>query len=335
MTWSPFDYAFACLHISFGLVIIYAALFLYEDEERRIQDKLDEWWINLRDMESASRSRALAFTQEVAKLTGRGFDRLLGKSLISLRFAVSSICFSLASLFLFGYVILIFRLSSHPPASASARDAFIWFLVFSALGSLPAFTGSKVALQLWWFAILVVMLPTMGSLLGFLVFAFRTRGLGVTARGVGYVLLPFLFSLFCDLIFIAITRLILRQVSKSDRMYHIVLGVLVNLLILELLIWLPIFLGAEVAKLWPLAGGTVMFSFPLNSIDFIACFASLVLGLLLLLHRLLWPMIQRPLYAVCRFAPLKNKLLMWGIGLTLLFLPSHNTIEFLKSHLKS
>jgi len=329
MLFALIDYSFVFLKI-LGIVIIIAPYCLYEDQERRIQNKLEKWWINLSDMESASRSRALAFMQEVAKLTGRGFDNLLGKRLLSLRFAVISICFSLASIFLWGYVILTFRLSSHPPANTSAGVSLIWFLVFLAFGSVPAFTNNKVVLGLWWFVILINVLPIMGLLL----FVFKTKGVGVAAHGAGYALLPFGFSLFCDLSFIVITRLILRQISKSVRVFHIVLGVLVNLLILVLLIWLPIFVGAKVARLWPLAGGVVMMSFPLNSIDFIVCFAALILATLLLVHHLLWPMIQRPLYAICRFGPPKNKWLTWTIGLTLLALPKHHIMEFLMARWK-
>ena len=74
-----------------------------------------------------------------------------------------------------------------------------------------------------------------------------------------------------------------------------------------------------------------MVSFMLNSIDFVVAFAAVVVAVLLLLHRLFWPLIQRPLYAVCRYAPLRHKKFMWGVGVTLLFAPCHITINLLKS----
>ena len=232
---SCIDYACDLLHL-FGLVVLFAAIFLYEDEEKRIQNKLEEWWVALSDKGIKSRSLAAVFMQETAKLTGRGFDRLLGDRLISLRFIVSSICFSIASLFLFGFVALTFRLVPHPPPSTSARVALLWLVVFAAFGVVPAVTKNKLVLGLWWFVILVNALQIMGFLVGFLPFVAKTHGLGVAVRGVAFVSLPFAFSLFCDLSFIVITRLTLRQIAKSDRVYHIVLGLLVNLLILVLLI---------------------------------------------------------------------------------------------------
>jgi hypothetical protein len=61
----------------------------------------------------------------------------------------------------------------------------------------------------------------------------------------------------------------------------------------------------------------------------------LLLALILLLHRLFWPAVQRPLYAVYRYAPLnaplKEKKWMLTIGVALLFLPYHVTIDVLKA----
>ena len=70
---------FFLLHL-LGLVIICAYLFLYEDEEGKVQNKIEEWWIKLSDKQTASRSKVAAFMQEVARLTGSGFDRLFGRS---------------------------------------------------------------------------------------------------------------------------------------------------------------------------------------------------------------------------------------------------------------
>ncbi|HMD83564.1 MAG TPA: hypothetical protein VKO18_02545 [Terriglobia bacterium] len=324
MLWSTISYTFGLLHVLLGLMFIFAALFLYEDEERRIQSKVEEWWIKLSDKQSASRSQDAAFMQEVAKLTGRGFDRLLGKRLLSLRFVFISICFSIASVFLLGSIIYTFR---KPPAGESAQGSFLSFLIILAFALVPAFTDSKILLGIWWLIILVNLIQIVPLLL----FFFRTYGGGVAARSVGYVVLALAISLSCDLSYIAITRWILRRISKIDRVYEIVLQILLNLLILALLIWLPMIVGEKVAKFSLWGGGTVWVSIELNLIDSIAGFAGLILAFVLLLHHLLWPMIQRPLYAICRFAPLKNKRLLWTIGLSLIFLPTHITIELLKS----
>lgn len=339
MPWSGSDYAFAFLH-ALGALFVCAALFLHEDEEGKIQNKVEEWWIKLSDKEKGSRSQDAAFMQEVAELTGRGLDRLLGKPLLSLRFVFISISFSLASFFLFAF--LSFPLVHNPPAGYIS-GAFRLFLFFLTFALVPAWIESKALLEfrwgvivstllkiLWWGVIVLALLKIMD----FLLFVSRTRGLGPTARGVGYVALPFAFSLFCDLSYIVLTRWILRRISKIDRVYEIVLQVLVNLLVLAILIYVPVFFGSKVVRYSPLAGGVLALSFVLNSIDIVAGFAALVLALLLLLHRLLWPVIERPIYAIHRFAPVRNKKLLWGIGIALIFLPKHTTTELLKSILE-
>lgn len=325
MPWSRTDYAFFFLHELLGLLFINAALFLYEDEEGRIQNKVEEWWIKLNDKGKASRSLAAAFMQEVAKLTGRGFDRLLGKRLLSLRFIFISISFSLASIFLF--VFVLFPLVHNPPAGTSAQAALRLFLFFAAFGLVPAFTKSKVLLGLWWGLIVLTLVEAMD----FILFVFSTRGAGPAARGVSLVMLVFGFSLLCDLSYIVTVRWLLRRISQIDRVYEIVLQVLVNLLILAILMLGPIFLCLGIGRFSVLAGEVFLYSFVLNSLNIVVAFAALTLASLLLLHRLLWPTIERPIYAIQRFALLKNKKLLWGIGICLIFLPTHTSIELLKS----
>jgi hypothetical protein len=57
-----------------GAVFICAGLSLYEDEEGRFQNKIEEWWVKRSDKQRESRSRVAAFMQEVTRLTGRGFS---------------------------------------------------------------------------------------------------------------------------------------------------------------------------------------------------------------------------------------------------------------------
>lgn len=90
--WSAADYCRWLLHIIGGL-LIYAAL-LYEDEERavsRVQSKLEELWVRLKDKQDVSLSKGTSFLRIVATLTGKGLDRLFGKRLLSFRLIVTSI----------------------------------------------------------------------------------------------------------------------------------------------------------------------------------------------------------------------------------------------------
>jgi len=84
-----------------GGLSLYAALFLYEDEQGRIQNKLEEWWVKLRDQEDSAISRHAAFMRAVARLATHGFDRVFGERVFSFRALWVSGWYSLASYILF------------------------------------------------------------------------------------------------------------------------------------------------------------------------------------------------------------------------------------------
>jgi hypothetical protein len=309
-----------------GLLLICAGLFLYEDEEGKFQNKVDEWWIKLSDKQRLSRSRVAAFMQGIAQLTGRGFDRLLGRRLFSVRVVPVSIYLSFASFFLLVLILPHIKF----PAGATRQGAFVMLLYFSALALMPAFLEDKWVLVVWWGVIPAALL----SISGFLVFVFRTRGPRSTFYGIGLVALIFISSLFCDLVYIALTRYVLRRISGIDSIPEILLMILINLLALAIPVLGPIYVGTALSKYAPQAGATVLMSLIFNFIDFLAGFAALIVALLLLLHRLLWPAIQRPLYAICRFAPIKEKKWLFRFGVALLFLPNHFTIGVLRTILE-
>jgi hypothetical protein len=78
----------------------------------------------------------------------------------------------------------------------------------------------------------------------------------------------------------------------------------------------------------------IVVSLLFNFINFMAGFAALFLSLLLLVHRLFWPASQRPLYAIYRFSPIKEKKWLFSLGIALLLLPHQFTIETLKAILE-
>jgi hypothetical protein len=107
-----------------------------------------------------------------------------------------------------------------------------------------------------------------------------------------------------------------------------------NLLALAVPLLIPIYLGVALFKYSAQAGAMVVVSIMFNSIDFLAGIAAFLLALFLLLHRIFWPAIQRPLYAIYRFAPIKEKKWLFKTGVALLVLPNHFTVEVLRAILE-
>jgi hypothetical protein len=115
-----------------GALLLYVAFFLYEDEEARIQNRLEQIWKRIDALQSSAMSKEVAFLQGVTRTTSSILDRLLGHKLLSLQSIAVSSAFSLASLF----VVL-------PLAQVVKFPASLIFcaLVLFGLGSLPAFAA--------------------------------------------------------------------------------------------------------------------------------------------------------------------------------------------------
>jgi hypothetical protein len=74
-----------------GLLLLYAAFFLYPDERRAVQSTLEDWWVRLDDLRKDSLAREPILIQAVAGTARRGFEWLFGEPLSKRFFAVSGL----------------------------------------------------------------------------------------------------------------------------------------------------------------------------------------------------------------------------------------------------
>lgn len=301
-----------------GIVLIYCAVFLYEDREGRIQNLIAEWWVKVDDARLASNSRTQAFLQGVARLTVGGFDRVIGNNVLSFRFAGVSLSLSIASFF---FIAVFGAVKSHQSPSLPLFGAILFILI----GILPGLDTQTWVVKVWGFGLIFFILAQATG--GFLFFVYFTFGGAVLARGVAYIVLAFMTSFACDVCYVALTRWMLRRVAKGASNYWIALMVPTNLVSLGLLLLGPIALGIAVSRYWQTAGSAIMLSFCLNAVDIFAGSAALILALTLLSHRLFWPVIQRPLYAFQRYRVITNKKFLWAAGLALATLPTNGTLS--------
>jgi hypothetical protein len=58
-----------------GLLLIWCAAFLYEDDEKKLQNHIEEWWIRVDDYKNQALSVQTAFAKAVTEVTNLGFDR--------------------------------------------------------------------------------------------------------------------------------------------------------------------------------------------------------------------------------------------------------------------
>src|SRR5438105_2084588 len=109
-----------------GGVLIYASLFLYENEHGALQNRLEVWRVRLAEESRHVPGRQTAFMRGVARLTGAGFDRLFGARLLSWSAAATSVCVSLASLCLIGVLLGVEKGILHSPGGSSWFEGS-WF----------------------------------------------------------------------------------------------------------------------------------------------------------------------------------------------------------------
>jgi hypothetical protein len=138
-------------------------------------------------------------------------------------------------------------------------------------------------------------------------------------------------SFTCDVLYIGLMRWLLRKTagaSVSSHVFYGVLAIFVCILIILLLSVAPILLGVVIIRHYhpnprSLVGSAAiagLFGFVLNSVSLLICGLALVFSCIVILHRLLWPLLQRPLYIFQRYGVIKRKKLLWAFGFALLLL---------------
>jgi hypothetical protein len=317
-----------------GSLSMYAGLFLYEDEEGRCQNRIEKWSVTVRNRGISARSVAAAFMAGVASLTTRAFDRVFGAKLLSFRSLGVSVCFSTASLFIsleVGRLVFYEKIKPQPSLGTAVAG---WLIVASAvfLAFVPALIAGekreKLWLRIWGLGICADIVRPTAEILYFVRLLW---GYGSVLRITSFIVFLLGFSFGCDLLYIALTRWMLRVAASRLKLSPIVGLVGLDLVLGVLLCLGPFFLGLKVSTYtysfhWPrfLGMAGVFFGVlgpALNSVDLIACSLFLVLLSFILLHLLFWPVIERPLYATARYGVIKNKKLLLGAGVALLFGP--------------
>jgi hypothetical protein len=163
-----------------GVVCLYVAFFLREDEEARLQNRLETWWITVDDAKIASLSRHAVLMRYVAKCTGSAIGRVFGERLMGLRAAGAAIWCSVSATCIVVLVLVVLHwfvgggtvafmaypihdiakgeirwYSVGPVISGPAAGPFIILLVlvlacvFGWLGLAPAFVRRKFWLPTW------------------------------------------------------------------------------------------------------------------------------------------------------------------------------------------
>jgi hypothetical protein len=306
------------LHLLVGLLgfsLLYAALFLHENEEGHLQNRLEKLWIAVDDLSKVALSKQTAFLQQVSAMANSALNRLFGKRLFSAAAVSASLCLSLGT----------------------AALSVIW---------VQRFVGDKIGPQVDFYllvigviSLLIGLTPTPFRYLGFIwVFGLAFLMLHhdrkiVSAEGWGEFVMreaaPFAAvlagGLLSDILFIALSRWCLRKSSELKNGWQIAGLVTLNggvglTLISPVILGIinPVMRDHAIARI----GDSVYFCIFLigtsNLVTGAIALLFVVLAFAALAHLAIWPILERPIYSLQRFGVARQPKLLAAVSVTCL-----------------
>ncbi len=349
-------YILRALSIVFGAILCYGAAFLYEDEEAKVQNILENWWIRVDDLKRVVVYRHSAITRAAAEFAGTILDRIFGKKFISLRAIAVAGCLSLTSLH-FVAVVVTNGIGQRPQGYhidlskfANSWDAFYAAFadllhVIAAMFFTLALPSNPIFMHLIGIcAIIAVALAALIERFCWLPLVTFSVFLGVylcapliSKPYPEIVAFPFLvlsavaIGVACDVIAVALARILLRWQADWTSLIRTFFAAMLQLLMAIALFALPLATGFWIMNLWrgsyiwwlSMFGWAMTISPSTNLLSAIMALAFFGAAMVLAIHRLIWPLITRPLYrlargGVFRTPAARTALLGVGVGLILL-----------------
>jgi hypothetical protein len=302
-----------------GGLLLYAAFFLYEDEENRLQNRIERIWAFINTLHNSAMSKEAAFLQQTSRVSSLGLDILLGKNLFSVQLVAVVMSFSFVS-------ILWFIAVSHTyPAFNPIIE--VLGIVFFALGSLPAFIGAKRLSSKFknpdaWkirHSVSLIVLVVISAVLC------ERYWLGYD-EWTPFLILGVLGGTVADLFFVVVFRWLLRKMVGFSSFWTLGLCLLAMSTVGVLLVAPSIGLQGWLGDLASGEGSDTQFYSLLaaisisatNWIDAVCALLAVAVMIVLLLHRIIWPVIKRPIYAANRKQLIKNSKLLGTLGTALM-----------------
>jgi hypothetical protein len=341
--------------IMLGLLCLSISIFLYENQEGKIQSRLEALWIKIDDLQKATISKHLGFVRVISEAMLSIINRIFGERAFSLQSVCVSACYGAAIVYFCIYlVLLIFTKFARRSYPIELIDIFYIASLAFIYGTIPGFIKGRKALFVW------------AAFLGYLLykryiqdsFTFSLTNVSLTINSGDEVItrlipliIPFAGSLVL-IFYISILRKSLLKASKADSLIRPGIILLLNSLpvfLLSLCFVFFVIILAVLSIMFPSTfdpnrgskeieasilafltnlGWIEVISFLIMSFFLILAFISIffllsatffvLLSISMLLHRLGWPLIERPIYLLQRNGIVKRHKLTATCGLMLI-----------------
>jgi hypothetical protein len=316
-----------------GVLLIYATL-SYEDEDGKIQNLLEDWWVKVDDLKKRALAWHIAFIKTLASVVTGVFDRSFGKRILSVESLGVSICY----LYVLVGILSLFwiSLATTPP---------VRLIAFGLLYARIPILLRRVKRRVWkltpthlWFITLIAIQGwgNWGTFFSsfYLLSFVEHRGKAIPAIGVTVTI--FLAEVFFW-ITLGLMRYSVRTIVKSESALAIVGLLAVNLGPLFFFITqrpleftMPVLAGEMGIYIVLLTVLFLVLIVPISFAFVVVGTFFVVLAITMLLHRLFWPAIDRPLYKLQALGISKRPKVFATIGLLLVGI-GFGKAEWLKS----
>lgn len=329
------------LVVVFGLACLYAGILLYEDEEGRVQNRLEQWWCRLDDKAKSALHVNLRILSGLAEASRGSLDSWLGRKLVSPQSIGILICWGIISakltvLILPGasgtlaadllagqlvsIVLLLFfvrRLRS-PQRSTRVRTLKLVIILWVAV-SLAAYFSEATGSALYGPVPEPVVEGQYIMRVGTAIFPLYTWGV--------------ILSIPISLSFVALSRWSCNRVARSLSPGRIVGSAALHVLFLVGMILLHVLAVRLLVSASDLRGYLFQLITPVMG----AVYATASFYLAFLVHALFWGVMKRPLYALQRLGGERRKKLLIAVGVLSLGVgvPEDKAIEAMAEILKA
>ncbi len=294
-----------------GILLVYTVVAMFPDEEGRLQNRIENLWIAIDDKQKSKVGRAIAILNRVASYLTRVYNRVLGSRLISVQMIGVSSSSSIAGFFIFAALLLLtflyLSLSRHA-AVTPQFNAGLWLIgiLCFVLGLVVLVFAALPSVIRNWFGRAVSLAPLLLFTYGSVLIVKRQRGALVSNQVT--VLAGLVIGVMTDIFVLAAVRLSLRLLANTAKFMKIVWAVLVQVGALILIVLVPFEASTPLlsANKDSLGAKVLLSSMMFNFFTMLGILAFLLLLVVLMVHRALWPTLGRLVFSIARFKPLQN-----------------------------
>jgi hypothetical protein len=292
-----------------GLSFLYMSLFFTKADDGRVQDWLVELWIKVESISATSMDRVVAFFNAIAAFNEKTLNRIFGVKLFSTRFVLTSICFSIASL----YFLSAIRQGEHFSGRMFYTALFlVSCLIADAVIKYPRRSVPTV--------VALLMSPYVIDWL------WGPRPLSFVERDLP-VYVGLLIGVLLDVGFVAIIRHVIRQQVGEKQLYKLIVTTLLCIVLGVILLAPSWFYLSDIhflTKFYSVhsvrysIGWTAIISSTTNLFAGLCAFSIFIVGFAALLHKLFWPFSANLIHVVYERRLVENRTLLFTAGSMLL-----------------